>query len=560
MGRGLTLHDPLAGRYCRVMRTRRICAAVGSAAAILGLAIVPAALGLTSSQQFTTAGEHPFVVPAGVTSVQVMLVGGNGGAGTGNASGGIAGTVSATLAVTPGETLYAEVAGDGVPETATMSAGGYGGGGDGSDESLGLGANPSGGGGGGASDVRTVRICSAPGCPSSTASLASRLVVAAGGGGGGGQANVDSVAGGPGGPAEIAGNDGQSDGHADLAGTGGKQATASTPGAPGNGGTLGTSGALGVGGAGAPAGGGGGGGGGGGIAGGGGGGGGAVSLNGMIGFFGSGGGGGGGGSSGVPAGASGVSGFSRVPTATGAEPQITLSWTVPSPSIVLGPATGVTDTGATLTGTVNPNNSQITNCHFTLSPAAPVGSTIACAQQLAAGATPVSVSARLSGLRHSTRYTVTLVAASAAGTGSGSAVTFTTPAPRPAISRLAVARRVPRKAAKHKHAKAPVTISLRLSQNASLSFTFERVLSGRRSHRGCSATKTKPPRAKRCVLYSRVRGTLTLAGRSGADMFRFSGVLDHHHRLMLGRYRLTVVATNSGGKSSPRRATFTLVS
>src|ERR1700733_11644405 len=86
------------------------------------------------SQSFTTAGEQQFVVPPGVTSVQVLAVGGNGGPGNGEAAGGSGATVTATLAVTPGQTLYAEVAGNG---QGTISAGslveeghgGYGGGG-----------------------------------------------------------------------------------------------------------------------------------------------------------------------------------------------------------------------------------------------------------------------------------------------------------------------------------------------------------------------------------------------------------------------------------------------
>jgi hypothetical protein len=38
------------------------------------------------SQSFTTAEEHAFVVPAGVTSLQVALVGGYGGVGSGRPS------------------------------------------------------------------------------------------------------------------------------------------------------------------------------------------------------------------------------------------------------------------------------------------------------------------------------------------------------------------------------------------------------------------------------------------------------------------------------------------
>jgi hypothetical protein len=52
-----------------------ICA-VGVLAALAGPSRADAA---TASQAFTTFGEHAFVVPTGVTSVQVSLVGGTGG-------------------------------------------------------------------------------------------------------------------------------------------------------------------------------------------------------------------------------------------------------------------------------------------------------------------------------------------------------------------------------------------------------------------------------------------------------------------------------------------------
>ena len=82
------------------------------------------------TQAFTTSGEQSFTVPAAVTSVQVTLVGGNGGNGQDGGSGGIPATVTATLAVVSGQTLYAEVAGNGTNGGIFGgSAGGYGGGG-----------------------------------------------------------------------------------------------------------------------------------------------------------------------------------------------------------------------------------------------------------------------------------------------------------------------------------------------------------------------------------------------------------------------------------------------
>ena len=105
-----------------------------------------------------TGSEQDFVVPPGVTSVTVEADGASGGFGGSNG-----GSVTATIRVTPGETLAVFVGGLQGP----LQEGGYNGGGHGG----GAEDNP-GGGGGGASDVRQGGIA-----------LTDRVVVAGGGGG-----------------------------------------------------------------------------------------------------------------------------------------------------------------------------------------------------------------------------------------------------------------------------------------------------------------------------------------------------------------------------------------
>jgi hypothetical protein len=135
----------------------------------------------------STGAEQSFTVPAGVTSVRVRAIGGAGQEGfvespfESAAPGGVGADVYGQLPVTPGETLYVDVA-------APSFNGGAGGG-------------PGGGSGGGASDVRTIPSAS-PG------SLESRLLVAAGGGGGGG--TFDEASGGQGGDAGAPGIEGAS--------------------------------------------------------------------------------------------------------------------------------------------------------------------------------------------------------------------------------------------------------------------------------------------------------------------------------------------------------------
>jgi hypothetical protein len=118
----------------------------------------------TTTQVYEASGEHVLVVPAGVTSMDVLLIGGHGGA-AGTSPGGAAAEVGGTIGVTPGTTLYVEVGGVGKDESAG-GAGGFNGGGSG------------GAGGGGASDLRTMSL-------GSGLSPDTRLVVAAGGGGAG---------------------------------------------------------------------------------------------------------------------------------------------------------------------------------------------------------------------------------------------------------------------------------------------------------------------------------------------------------------------------------------
>lgn len=563
----------------------RACVATVACA---GALLTPAAAQATetASQSFTEAGEQAFIVPAGVTTVQVTLVGGEGAVGgAGNSgshsSGGGGATVTATLAVSPGETLFTETAGDG----KSNGAGGYNGGG--SDARTG----ETGGGGGGASDVRTCSVAASPSSCAGGSSLATRLVVA-GGGGGGGRGGADTgdaavIKGGTGGAAGQPGGEGAFDTHGDAGGEGG-QAGGTTPpgGAPGgHSSEPATQGQLGVGGAGgnslAAA----GGGGGGGLYGGGGGGGGLqfVESGGAFNVFNSGGGGGGGGGSGFAGGASGVSSFLLQTTTPGAQPAITFTWTLPPPAASTGGATGLTATGATLTGTVNPDGSTVTDCHFAVSPAPPSGTSVPCSQQVGAGESPIAVTATLNALSPATAYTATLMATSPQGSASGAAVGFVTSAASTlafgpgglggsgaALSvsnlKLSTARFRAGKhtatIAKSKSMGAPTatTISFGLSQAATVKLSFEQAEAGVITGHKCSAASRAHSRGRRCTRYAAVSHGVSRAAQAGTDSISFDGVLDGGRSLSPGTYRVSLVATGATGRATAaQHPTFTLL-
>jgi hypothetical protein len=575
---------------------------IGVAGACLTIALaLPslAAAGETATQTFSVAGEHEFVVPPGVTSLQVTLVGGYGAPGNGGFGGGTGATMTATLAVSPGQTLYAEVAGDG--EAATEidpGSGGYGGGGAGGYRHF-LGTSLGGGGGGGASDLRT---CSTSAC-SQAASLASRLLVAGGGGGGGGggYSKFGVPAGGQGGAAEFSGGEGVIDSQSDAPGAGGRRGTASAGGSagersescepPSNTGGCASAGTIGQGGGGGeglgagPLGGGGGGGGGGGLFGGGGGGGGRGSVEQPsptdIVVYSGGGGGGGGGASGIPPGVVSVSNYSPVPTAEGAIPSVSLSWVAPPPTVTTQAANAISATTATLNGTVNPNGWQLTSCGFSLSPA-PAGITVfPCPQQLGAASDAAAVSATAAGLTPDTTYTVTLMADSIQGSSNGAPVTFTTSAaavstgpplihgiasPKVADLKLSLStfRRGQHiatitKSNTKKKAPTATTVSFDLSEAATVVLSFEQNRQGVTVGKRCVAKSGGHSKGKRCQLWGPVHGGVTRTGHAGLDKIRFEGVLDADKPLPAGTYRLSLKASNpSGSVTAAQRPSFKL--
>lgn len=157
----------------RAMRWQIGATAAATAAAVLVFGAAGAAADVFQS----TGGEQSFTVPAGVTAIHVVAVGGTGGHVTRNhvvlAPGGRGAVVTADVPVSAGTTLFVEVGQNGgvTQCDVTGKIGAFNGGGCGFQS------------GGGGSDIRTI-ACGAVCDTSNTASLASRLLVAGGGGGG----------------------------------------------------------------------------------------------------------------------------------------------------------------------------------------------------------------------------------------------------------------------------------------------------------------------------------------------------------------------------------------
>ena len=221
------------------MTRKRTLLAVFSCA--IGVAFAAANVGLARATTRTfsfTHTEQVFTVPAGVTSIHAIAIGGHGGKGDlASNNGGAAAMASGDLGVTPGQTLYVEVGGvGGNAGFGAASIGGWNGGGPGFTGG-GVGGGPGsaatdggGGGGGGSSDIRTLSYAAGVGT-----SLNSRLITAAGGGGGGGLST--------GGAGGAAGNSGSNGSGGGAGGGAGQTTTGGGVGGNGSMGTLGTGGA-----------------------------------------------------------------------------------------------------------------------------------------------------------------------------------------------------------------------------------------------------------------------------------------------------------------------------
>lgn len=135
----------------------------------------------------------------------------------------------------------------------------------------------------------------------------------------------------------------------------------------------------------------------------------------------------------------GCSGTGTCVVTVNADTTVTATFAQNAPSATTGAASGVTQTAATLGGTVDPRGAA-TTCKFQYGTSTSYGSEAPCAAAPGSGSGGVAVSAALSGLTAGTTYHFRVVATNAGGTTNGADATFaTTSTSPPGTARLLTA-------------------------------------------------------------------------------------------------------------------------
>lgn len=107
----------------------------------------------------------------------------------------------------------------------------------------------------------------------------------------------------------------------------------------------------------------------------------------------------------------------------------TIAGQLPPPALTTTGPSAVTQTGATVSGTVDPQDAPLTSCRFEYGTTSSYGHDAPCASTPGPGSVAVGVSAQLSSLSPATLYHYRLQASSATGSAAGADGTFATAAP-----------------------------------------------------------------------------------------------------------------------------------
>ncbi len=96
------------------------------------------------------------------------------------------------------------------------------------------------------------------------------------------------------------------------------------------------------------------------------------------------------------------------------------------PSVVTGSVSGVSQSGATLAGSVNPNGGSVSSCVIEYGTSLPSVTSVSCSPSPGGGTSAVPVSALVGGLSADTTYEYRVVATNTGGTSTGSPESFKT--------------------------------------------------------------------------------------------------------------------------------------
>jgi hypothetical protein len=243
------------------------------------------------------------------------------------------------------------------------------------------------------------------------------------------------------------------------------------------------------------------------------------------------------------------------------------------PVVTADGATDIGSTAATLRASVLAN-ARPAEVHFEYGKTLSYGA--ATAAQPVGGTTPVAISAGVTGLESLTTYHFRAVAVSGDGTTRGTDMFFMTSGAPGAVDRdppgfiggillgdsafAAAARGGSTLAVARRRARVGTTVTFALDEAATVHFTVERVLPGRRAGKRCVKPARRNRRAPKCARYVPSRGSFSVVGDAGPPVrFRFTGRL-RNRKLPLGSYRLVAVATDaSANQSASKRARFKIV-
>ncbi len=270
---------------------------------------------------------------------------------------------------------------------------------------------------------------------------------------------------------------------------------------------------------------------------------------------------------------------------------------VDPPTATTGAATSVGETSATLNGTIGVGGSS--TAYFEYGTTAAYGASTA-TQSVGASGSPSSLAAATGGLAPGATYHFRLVAESSGGVAYGGDQTFTieargttvttettttppvlpaTPSTRPTPSSPSLPSTMPlppvvqhasqsttrwregNRLAGISRAKTPTgtTFSFSLSEQATVTFSFAQLLSGRKVGGKCVA-QTDENRRKPVCRRTVAAGTLTFTGHSGTNRVAFQGRISRVKKLKPGLCALAITAANSAGvRSAPKSLSFTIV-